>query len=255
MTDELSLVATEDRADGRFEIASELSCGPRADVAGCRFVLRAAEIPKAPDYDRDIRPILRSRCVTCHGPIKQEGGLRLDAGKLVLQGGDSGAVVKPAKSGESPLLARVSTTNLDERMPPKGAPLAEQEIAVLKAWIDAGAPVPAGETIAPRPEEHWSFQPIRPVPAPEVQDREWPRNPIDQFVLSKLEAQSWRPNPDASKAALLRRVYLDLIGLPPTIAEQDAYLANTDPKATNSWSTVCSIGRSTGSATPGIGSM
>ena len=193
--------------------------------------LAAGETPGVPDYDRDVRPILRSRCITCHGPIKQEGGLRLDAGKLVLQGGDSGAVVQPAKSGDSPLLARVSTTNLDERMPPKGAPLAEQEIAVLKAWIDAGAPIPAGETIAPRPEEHWSFQPIQPVPIPEVKDREWPRNPIDQFVLSKLEARNWRPNLDASKAALLRRVYLDLIGLPPTIAEQDAYLANTDPKA------------------------
>lgn len=193
--------------------------------------LLAAENASAPDYDRDVKPILRSRCVTCHGPIKQEGGLRLDAGKLVLKGGDEGAVVLPSKSSESQLLARVSTTNPDERMPPKGAPLAEQEVAVLKAWIEAGAHVPTGETIVPTPAEHWSFQPVKAVAIPEVKDRQWPRNPIDQFVLAKLEAQNWTPNPPASNPALMRRVYLDLIGLPPTPAEQDAFLTATEPDA------------------------
>ena len=194
-------------------------------------LILADDLASAPNFDRDVKPILRSRCVTCHGPIKQEGGLRLDAGKLVLKGGDDGAVVLPSKSGESPLLARVSTSNADERMPPKGAPLAEQEVAVLKAWIEAGAHVPAGETIVPTPAEHWSFQPVKQVAAPEVKDRQWPRNPIDQFVLAKLEAQNWTPNPAASKPALMRRLYLDLIGLPPTPAEQDAFLDTTEPDA------------------------
>lgn len=195
---------------------------------GGEFPLRAADSVSARDFERDVKPILRSRCVTCHGPLKQEGGLRLDAGALLLKGGDEGPVVVPSQSRQSRLLDRVSTTNTDERMPPKGAPLAEQEVAVLKAWIDAGAQVPPGEVIVPSPKDHWAFQPVKPVSVPAVKDPQWPRNFIDQFVLAKLEAQGWSPNPRATQSELMRRLYLDLTGLPPSPEEQRAFLNSTE---------------------------
>lgn len=180
------------------------------------------------DYLRDVKPLLRSRCVACHGPIRQEAGLRLDAAKLALGGGDNGPVAIPGKSEESPLIQRVSAEEASERMPPKGAALSPHEIAVLKTWIDAGAPAPADEAVAPTPSEHWAFQPIRRIEIPEVADVAWSRNAIDRFVLARLEAREWRPNPPASREALLRRVYLDLVGLPPTPSEQDAFLQASD---------------------------
>lgn len=183
------------------------------------------------DYLRDIKPLLRSRCVTCHGPITQEAGLRVDAARLILKGSDEGPVALPGKSKESSLIARISSTDPDERMPPKGAALTPAEIATLAAWIDSGAPVPADEPMTPSPREHWSFQPLRPVPVPAVRDANWSRNPIDRFVLAKLEARGWTPSPDAEPAALMRRAYLDLHGLPPTPAEQEAFLATTDTDA------------------------
>jgi hypothetical protein len=116
-------------------------------------------------------------------------------------------------------------------MPPQGAALSSREIAVLKSWIDGGAPAPADEAVAPAPREHWAFQPIRRVALPQVADIAWPRNAIDRFVLSRLEAQGWRPNPPASRQALLRRAYLDLVGLPPAPSEQDLYLQTSNPDA------------------------
>ncbi|WP_197489229.1 PSD1 and planctomycete cytochrome C domain-containing protein [Planctomyces sp. SH-PL14] len=183
------------------------------------------------DYLRDIKPLLRSRCVTCHGAITQEAGLRVDAAKLILKGSDEGPVALAGKSRESSLIARISSTDPDERMPPKGAPLTPAEIATLAAWIDSGAPAPADEPMTPSPREHWSFQPLRPVPVPAVRDASWSRNPIDRFVLSKLESRGWTPNPDAPPAALMRRAYLDLHGLPPTPAEQKEFLATADTDA------------------------
>lgn len=190
-----------------------------------------ADASAAVDYLRDVRPLLRSRCVACHGPIKQEAGLRLDAAKLVVAGGDDGAVVTPGDSKGSRLIERVSAEDADERMPPKGPALAPREIELLKTWIDAGAPVPPGEIIAPTPREHWAFQPVHQTPLPEVKDRSWAKNPIDQFVLAKLEERGWQPNSPASPQALLRRVYLDLVGLPPTPDEQDAFLQSRETNA------------------------
>jgi hypothetical protein len=185
----------------------------------------------AVDYVRDVKPLLRSRCVACHGPIRQEAGLRLDAAKLALAGGDNGPVATPGKSEDSQLIQRVSADDAGERMPPKGAALSPHEIAVLKSWIDAGAPAPADEPIVPKPSEHWAFQPIRRVEIPEVADVAWPRNAIDRFVLARLEAVGWRPNPPASREALLRRVYLDVVGLPPSPREQAAFLQTSAPDA------------------------
>jgi hypothetical protein len=200
-------------------------------VGPTQAIADAPQAVSAVDYLRDVRPVLRSRCITCHGPMKQEAGLRLDAATLVLKGGDDGAVISPGQSNASRLIERVSAEDADERMPPKGPALTLREIEILKGWIGAGAHAPSGEIIAPTPREHWAFQPVRPPPIQEVKDRIWANNPIDQFVLAKLEARGWRPNPPASLQALLRRVYLDLIGLPPTPDEQEAYLQSSEPDA------------------------
>lgn len=182
-----------------------------------------------PDYTRDIKPIFEKKCYSCHGRLKQKAGLRLDGGALIRKGGKDGAVVILGKSRESPLIQRVTSSDENERMPPEGKPIASEQIALLAAWIDSGAPFPADETVASSPAEHWSFQPVQRPPIPAVQNLAWCRNPIDRFVLSKLEARGWRPAPEASKGALLRRVFLDLTGLPPTLDEQDSFSRKSSP--------------------------
>jgi hypothetical protein len=154
----------------------------------------------AVDYARDIKPLLKERCVSCHGSVKQKGDLRLDAGALI------------EKSVHADLITRVTSHDEDERMPPEGARLTESQIGVLKQWFAAGAPFPSDEMIPKKPSEHWSFQPVKRPKMPESASK----HPIDAFVFGKHE-----PAPQAAPMALLRRVYLDLIGLPPTIAEQE----------------------------------
>lgn len=184
----------------------------------------------ASDYEKEIKPLLLERCVTCHGAINQEGDLRLDAGSLILDGG-SGTVVVPGKSGESEMINRVASHDEDMRMPPEGAPLSGEEIELLQGWIDAGAKFPRDEAVLRAPGEHWSFQPIGRPELPEVKDKAWGRNEIDAFVLAMLESKGIRPEPQASPSVLLRRVYLDLIGLPPSISEQDEFSQSPDVNA------------------------
>jgi len=179
----------------------------------------------AADYERDIRPLLKSRCVSCHGPVKEKGGLRLDAGKLIHAGGDSGAVIT---KGHSLLLDLVAHADPEERMPPEGSPLNKHEIALLSAWIEAGAPYPATEAAVDSPQAHWAFQPVRRPGTPQVKDTGWARNPVDPFILAGLEARKLAPAPAAAAETLLRRAYLDLTGLPPTPEEQAAFAANPD---------------------------
>jgi hypothetical protein len=185
----------------------------------------------APDYQRDIKPILRDRCYSCHSRLKQKSDLRLDAGALVLKGGKHGAVVVPGKAGASPLIEKITATAEDERMPPEGKPLTPEQVTLLKEWIAAGAQFPKDEIIPPTPAEHWAFQPVRRPAVPAVKDKSWPRNSIDQFILAKLEANGWQPARPAEPRALLRRAHLDLTGLPPTLAEQDAFLKDASPAA------------------------
>ncbi len=185
----------------------------------------------AADYERDIKPLLQQRCYSCHSRLKQKGELRLDAGALIHKGGKHGTAVVPGKSAASHLLQRVRATDETERMPPEGKPLTPDQIALLKAWIDAGARFPAGEVVPSTPVEHWSFQPVLRPAVPAVKNASWSRNPIDAFVLAKLEARGWSPAPAAAPRDLLRRLHLDLIGLPPTPAEQDAFAADPTPAA------------------------
>ena len=178
------------------------------------------------DYSREIKPLLKERCFACHGALKQEASLRLDAGSLILQGGASGPALAPNEPSTSLLLDRIADTDPASRMPPEGAPLTPEQIGRLRMWIEQGARVPQDEQPEPDPREHWAFRrPTRPR-IPEVRNPGWVRNPIDNFLAVAHEKNGLTPLPPAKKAQLLRRVSLDLIGLPPTRAELRAFLAD-----------------------------
>lgn len=166
------------------------------------------------DYLRDIQPIFRTHCFSCHAGARQEAGLRLDSGARLLAGGDSGAVVVPKSPDESLLLSRV-TAGMGERMPPEGEPLSAKEIETLRRWISQGAIVPQGGQ-AEAASDHWAFRTPQRPEVPRVVAREWPLNPIDRFVLSHLEQAGVAPSPRADPHTLLRRLSLDLTGLPPS---------------------------------------
>ena len=185
------------------------------------------------DYLRDIKPLLTQQCGKCHGPTKQENGLRLDTTASGLRGGDAGAAITPGKSAES-LLMKAITGKSDtiSKMPPEGPGLTEAQIAILSKWIDEGAKAPADEQPLPAPvNKHWAFQPpVRP-PLPSVRDAAWPRGAVDTFLLARLERESIAPSAAAPKATLLRRAYLDLVGLLPTPAEVASFEADQAPDA------------------------
>ena len=177
------------------------------------------------DFNRDIRPILSDTCFKCHGPDEaaRMANLRLDEteGLFVDRGGYR--IIVPGNSAQSKLYQKISSKDDAFRMPPiySGRTLTAKQIELFKAWIDQGA---KWETL-------WSLVPPKRPPVPEVKDRAWVRNPVDNFVLARLESEGLRPSPEADKATLLRRVYFDLTGLPPTPAEIDAFLADRSPDA------------------------
>lgn len=184
------------------------------------------------DYAADIEPLFRKSCYSCHGAEEQESGLRLDLKKRALNGGDNGVAIQPGKSADSRLIHLVA--GLDQEsgiMPPtgKGTPLEPEQIGLLRAWIDQGAPWPEGtEALA---ANHWSLQPIQSVVPPEACERNWLAGPVDAFVLRRLEQEQIVPAPAADRVVLLRRVYLDLIGLLPTPEDVHAFVADTRPDA------------------------
>ena len=185
------------------------------------------------DYARAVKPILAARCYACHGALKRKSGLRLDTVALMKQGGDDGAAIVPGKTAESPLLARISVTGAS-RMPPRseGEPLKASEIAIIKAWIEQGANGPTDEKPEADPKEHWAFKPVRRPPVPQIDNRQLPIvNPIDAFLSAKQQAAGVQMGREADRRVLLRRVYLDLIGLPPTREEQAAFVADNSPDA------------------------
>jgi hypothetical protein len=190
---------------------------------------------KSVDYERDVAPILSQNCYRCHGPKKQQGGLALHLQERAMTGGDSGSAIAPGKSAESRLIRYVAGLVEDYQMPPEdaGKPLTSEQIGLLRAWIDQGARwTSTGSAIGARPAaDHWSFRPPRRVAPPAVKHPGWVRNPIDAFVLGHLEREGLSPSPGADKATLIRRVSLDLTGLPPTLDEVDAFLADNRPDA------------------------
>lgn len=196
-------------------------------LAATILIAQAAERPRSPSvqFNRDIRPLLSDNCFTCHGPdaSKRQADLRLDLHEDLLGAKPGEGPVVPGKPEESELLKRLLAEDADERMPPpdSGRQLTKEQIERVRRWIAEGAFW----------QPHWSFvRPQRP-PLPQVRDTAWPRNPIDHFILARLEAENLRPSPEADKTTLLRRVTFDLTGLPPTLAEIDAFLADASPDA------------------------
>ena len=193
------------------------------------------------DFDQDVKPVIE-RCYVCHGPRQQMNGLRLDRPGDAERGGYSGPAIVPGNSAKSRLIHLVAGLEKDVVMPPVGDRLTSSEIGVLRAWIDQGAqrprraepttassklPVEEEQTIRSSPKStHWSFQPLRRPPVPDVQDHSWASNAIDAFVLARLEAEGIEPSPEADRRTLIRRVSLDLIGLPPTPRQVAKFLAD-----------------------------
>ena len=193
-------------------------------------------------FESQVRPVLADHCMQCHGPSKSKAGLRVDSRAALLAGGDSGPAVVPGNPGESPLVAALHHEGDGPKMPPSKK-LPDRLVADLTKWVAMGAPWPGEDASAgpaPRKGEfritaedraHWAFRPIGRPAVPAVADRIWPANPIDAFVLSRLEAKGLTPNPPAARHELIRRLTYDLTGLPPTPGEVRAFLADDSPTA------------------------
>jgi mono/diheme cytochrome c family protein len=195
----------------------------------------AASLPESPDkvdFAKDIQPILEKSCYACHGPKQQMAGLQLDSKKLAFDGGQSGKAIVPGKSAESHLYQRVAGIGDQARMPMGGQPLDAAQIVLIRAWIDQGAEWPEGVgTGAAEVKKHWAFIAPQGPEIPKVSNEKWVINPIDRFVLARLEREGLAPSPEADRTTLLRRLSLDLIGLPPTIEEVDAFLKDKSSRA------------------------
>ncbi|MEN9665507.1 MAG: hypothetical protein RLZZ326_1870 [Planctomycetota bacterium] len=211
-------------------------------VAVCLFMLaplptnsstvsRAADVAiDAPagdgiDFEQDVLPILRARCVECHGPVAQESGLRVDSRQALLAGGDVGPAVVPGEPTKTEILRRMATTDPDERMPPEGEPLTAAEIAAVSRWVAGGAIWPGQMEAAAsvsRTSDHWAFQPLT---------ESFAHDSIDFFLAAELAARGLAPSPPADRRTLIRRLFLDLTGLPPTPDEVEAFVADASPQA------------------------
>jgi hypothetical protein len=205
-------------------------------VVGILSLIAAGEID--PDrvafFETSIRPLLVERCLECHGPKKQKGGLRLDSRAGWMQGGDSGPAIVPGDPDASLLVRAVRRTDPKLRMPPDRR-LTDRQVALLEEWVRTGAADPRGSppdsgaaSTALRPEDassHWAYRPPVRRPPPDVRRSEWRANGIDRFVLAGLEARGLLPAAEADGATLIRRLYYDLAGLPPPLEEIDAFLS------------------------------
>jgi mono/diheme cytochrome c family protein len=197
----------------------------------------AADDPPSSEafFEARVRPVLVDNCLSCHGPEKQFGGLRLDSPEAAREGGDNGAAVEPGKPAESLLIEAIEHTG-DLKMPPRKK-LPDDQIATLRAWVEVGAPWPKSVEVEASKSKgndtatHWSFQPVKEPALPSVSRPDWVANPIDAFVLARLEAAKLEPSPSADRRTLIRRLSYDLIGLPPSPEEVEAFAADESPGA------------------------
>jgi hypothetical protein len=174
------------------------------------------------DFSRDIRPIFNQNCVACHGGVRQKNGVSFIYRDEALGRGKSGRpTIVPGDPDASELIRRITSKDPDQRMPYHAPPLSSQQISLLRRWIKEGA----------KWEDYWAFVPPKPQALPQVKRAGWVRQPLDRFILARLEKEGLQPSPEAEKAALLRRASFDLTGLPPTADEMSAYLADQSPNA------------------------
>jgi len=184
------------------------------------------------DFVKDIQPIFATRCYECHADKKQEAQFRLDAKEIALKGGELGAAIVPGKSEESLLIRAVAGLKPDFVMPKKGERLTTEQVGLLRAWIDQGAEWPDSASVKIEDKRnHWGFKPPMRPAVRSVKQNKWVRNPIDNYVLARLEQEHLKPSPEADRITLLRRLSLDLIGLPPGIKEVEDFVADKRPDA------------------------
>ncbi|MFL6274268.1 MAG: PSD1 and planctomycete cytochrome C domain-containing protein [Blastocatellia bacterium] len=214
---------------------------PRLSASADQDKERAAA--KKVDFAREIRPIFERACYSCHGAATQMSSLRLDSKKPAFAGGQSGRVIIAGQATASPLYRRVAGLGDLTRMPMKGKPLAAAEVELIRAWIDQGAEWPDDIDNSARPTcggcpdpqsaiiKHWAWIAPQRSPLPSVSNITWPKNPIDRFILARLDREGLKPSADADRITLLRRLSLDLIGLPPTPEEVAAFVSDKSQDA------------------------
>ncbi len=204
--------------------------------AMCHSVLIAADRAATDDFERRIRPLLVEHCQACHGPEKQEGGLRLDFRDGWLKGGDRGSAIVPGDSEKSLVIRAVRYSDPDLQMPPQRK-LGDEDIDVLEKWVASGAsdprtvPARSAKYAVADPRTFWSFQTVQPVTPPASHLVQGVSSPVDAFILAQLEAKGLSPAPRADARTLVRRAYFDLVGLPPTPTQVDALVSDDSPDA------------------------
>jgi hypothetical protein len=209
------------------------TCFPAVLALALPLAWHGAAAAEPVNYVRQVKPFLAAHCYACHAALQQKGGLRVDTARALREGGNHGPAVVPVNSGASRVIAHVTGGSGARRMPPPGLgeALSEREVALLRAWIDQGAAGPADERPEPDPREHWAFHtPARPA-IPAVRNRPFARNPVDAFLAAEWERRGLMPQPPADRRLLLRRIWLDLVGLPPTREELAAFVADPSPDA------------------------
>jgi hypothetical protein len=208
----------------------------------CQAADPAPSLEEIRFFETRVRPVLADNCFKCHGPAKHRGGLRLDSRAAILTGGGRGPAIVPGQPDESLLIKAIGQEDELKMPPPQKLP--KEQIADLTRWVGMGAPWPAADQAAAAPaprrgsfqitdkdRAHWAFQPVRRPLPPEVKNPAWVANPIDAFVLARLEGNGLRPNAPASRRELIRRVHYDLTGLPPSPEEVEAFAADPSPCA------------------------
>ena len=193
-------------------------------------------------FESKVRPLLSQHCVECHGTKEQSGELRLDSSIAITKGGSSGPIVIPGEPDKSQLVKAIRYADPNLEMPPKGK-LSNSEIATLEEWVRSGAywpkgketdsaePLPPAKRIEEIRESHWSYRPIESIDPPTVKDSNWPKQPIDNFILSALESKGIAPNKTADRRTLMLRAYFTLVGLAPSFDEVQAFVADDSPEA------------------------
>jgi cytochrome c553 len=221
---------------GFFWISTWYGCA----VAALSWVAQGAELTPAQQqfFENRVRPVLVQNCYKCHSQQaeKVKGGLLLDSKEGVLKGGKTGPAIVPGDSEKSLLIKAIRYEDPDLQMPPNDNKLQDTAIADLVAWVKMGAPdprlgAPAQKSWTDSPKTHWAWQPLTKPPVPKVNEIGWPKTPVDNFILSKLEEKNLKPNPAADKRTLIRRATFDLLGLPPTPAEVEQFVKDESPDA------------------------
>lgn len=224
---ELGLVAIYSRALSAVEVGQNFRAGvPTAT----NFEALLPPAHTAPvEFVKDIQPLFRKHCFECHAADQEDGGVNLGIRQRAMQGGDNGPILVAGDSAHSRLIHLVAAVDKEQVMPPETLGLSRQEVGLLRAWIDQGAVWPEGTDVAdPREvqaQSHWAFTRLHSVDAPAVQHANWPQTVIDRFILARLEASDIASQPLATPRQLIRRVTMDLVGLPPTPTEVDDFCA------------------------------